>query len=90
MHPYLLRGVALTRPDRVWSTDITHIRLEGGFAYLVAVIDWYSRRVQAWQLSSTLVAEFCADCLEEAQRTHATLRIFDSDQDVQFTSEVFT
>ena len=90
VYPYLLRGVAVTRPDQVWSTDITYIRLEGGFAYLVAVIDWYSRRVQALRLSNTLEADFCVDCLEEALRTHAAPGIFNSDQGVQFTSEVFT
>jgi putative transposase len=90
VYPYLLRGVAVTRPDQVWSTDITYIRLERGFAYLVAVIDWYSRRVLAWRLSNTLEAEFCVDCLEEALQTHGRPEIFNSDQGVQFTSEAFT
>ena len=90
VYPYLLRGVAVTRPNQVWSTDITYIRLEGGFAYLVAIIDWYARRVLAWRLSNTLEAGFCVDCLEEALRAHGRPEIFNSDQGVQFTSEAFT
>ena len=78
------------RPNQVWSTDITYIRLEHGFAYLVAVIDWYSRRVLAWRLSNTLEAGFCVDCLEDALRTHGTPEIFNTDQGSQFTSEAFT
>jgi putative transposase len=74
----------------VWSTDITYIRLEHGFAYLVAVIDWYSRRVLAWRLSNTLEAGFCVDCLEDALRRHGRPEIFNTDQGSQFTSEVFT
>lgn len=64
IYPYLLRGVNVTRPNQVWSTDITYIRLARGFVYLVAVIDWYSRRVLAWRLSNTLDSGFCVDCLE--------------------------
>lgn len=66
IYPYLLRGVAVTRPNQVWSTDITDIRLERGFAYLVAIIDWYSRKVLSWRLSNSMDASFCVDCLEEA------------------------
>jgi putative transposase len=90
IYPYLLRGVAVVRPNQVWSTDITYIRLEHGFAYLVAIIDWYSRRVLAWRVSNTLEAEFCVDCLEDALRTHGRPEIFNSDQGSQFTSEAFT
>jgi putative transposase len=90
IYPYLLRGVAVVRPNQVWSTDITYIRLEHGFAYLVAIIDWYSRRVLAWRVSNTLEAEFCVDCLEAALRTHGRPEIFNSDQGSQFTSEAFT
>jgi putative transposase len=90
IYPYLLRGVAVVRPNQVWSTDITYIRLAHGFAYLVAVIDWYSRRVLAWRLSNTLEAGFCVDCLEDALRTHGTPEIFNTDQGSQFTSEAFT
>jgi len=90
VYPYLLRGVMITGPDQVWSTDITYIRLEHGFAYLVAIIDWYSRRVLAWRLSNTLEAGFCVDCLEDAMRTHGKPEIFNTDQGSQFTSEAFT
>jgi putative transposase len=90
LYPYLLRGVAITRPNQVWSTDITYVRLERGFAYLVAIIDWYSRKVLSWRLSNTLDAAFCIDCLEDALQHHGTPEIFNSDQGVQFTSEAFT
>ena len=90
IHPYLLRGVPVVRPNQVWSTDITYIRLAHGFAYLVAIIDWYSRRVLSWRISNSMEAEFCVDCLEEALRTHGRPEIFNSDQGSQFTSETFT
>lgn len=90
IYPYRLRGLAVVRPNQVWSSDITYIRLEHGFAYLVAVIDWYSRRVLAWRISNTLEAEFCVDCLEEALRTHGRPEVFNTDQGSQFTSEAFT
>ncbi len=90
VYPYLLRGVAVARPNQVWSTDITYIRLAHGFAYLVAIIDWYSRRVLSWRLSNTMEAVFCIDCLEDAIRTHGKPEIFNSDQGSQFTSEAFT
>jgi putative transposase len=90
VYPYLLRGLAVERPNQVWSTDITYIRLEGGFAYLVAIIDWYSRRVLAWRVSNTLETQFCVDCLEDALRAHGRPGIFNTDQGSQFTSEAFT
>ena len=90
VYPYLLRGVTVTRPNQVWSTDITYIRLARGFAYLVAVIDWYSRKVLAWRLSNTLDAGFCVDCLEQSLNMYGTPDIFNTDQGCQFTSEVFT
>ena len=90
IYPYLLRGVPVVRPNQVWSTDITYIRLAHGFAYLVAIIDWYSRRVLSWRISNSMEAEFCVDCLEEALRTHGRPEIFNSDQGSQFTSEIFT
>ena len=90
IYPYLLRGVAVVRPNQVWSTDITYIRLAHGFAYLVAIIDWYARRVLAWRVSNTLEAGFCVDCLEEALRTHGKPEVFNTDQGSQFTSEAFT
>ena len=90
IYPYLLRGLHVTRPNQVWSTDITYVRLEKGFAYLVAIIDWYSRRVLAWRLSNTLEADFCVDCLEDALRIHGKPEIFNTDQGCQFTSHDFT
>lgn len=90
VYPYLLRGVPITRPNQVWSTDITYIRLKHGFSYLVAIIDWYSRRVLNWRISNTMDAAFCVDCLEDALRTHDKPEIFNSDQGSQFTSEAFT
>ena len=90
VYPYLLRGVPVVRPNQVWSTDITYIRLARGFAYLVAIIDWYSRRVLSWRISNSMEAVFCVDCLEEALRTHGKPEIFNSDQGSQFTSEAFT
>ncbi len=89
VYPYLLRGILVVRPDQVWSTDITYIRLSRGFAYLVAVIDWYSRRVLSWRISNSMEAEFCVDCLEEALRRHKKPEIFNSDQGSQFTSDAF-
>jgi len=90
IYPYLLRGVLVVRPGQVWSTDITYIRLAHGFAYLVAIIDWYSRRVLSWRISNSMEAVFCVDCLEEALRIHGKPEIFNSDQGSQFTSEAFT
>ena len=90
VYPYLLRGVAVTKPNQVWSTDITYVRLARGFVYLVAVIDWYSRRVLSWRISNSMEAVFCVDCLEEALRHHGRPEVFNSDQGAQFTSEAFT
>lgn len=74
----------------MWRTDITYIGLARGFAYLVAIIDWYSRQVLGWRVSNTLDAGFCIDCLEEALRAHAPPEIFNTDQGAQFTSDAFT
>jgi len=90
IYPYLLRGVVVTRPNQVWSTDLTYIRLPRGFVYLVAVIDWYSRKVLAWQLSNTLDSGFCVDCLEQALQVYGDPETFNTDQGCQFTSEAFT
>jgi putative transposase len=90
IYPYLLRGMNITRPNQVWSTDITYIRLSRGFVYLTAVIDWYSRKVLAWRLSNTLDSGFCVDCLEQSLRIYGTPEIFNTDQGCQFTSDVFT
>ena len=90
LYAYLLRGVPVLRPNQVWSTDITYIRLAHGFAYLVAIIDWYSRRVLGWRISNTMDASFCVDCLQEALLAHGRPEMFNSDQGAQFTSEAFT
>jgi putative transposase len=88
-YPYLLRGVEIVAPDQVWSADITYLRLRGGFLYLVAILDWYSRYVLAWELSNNLESSFCVDVLERALRTGRP-EIFNTDQGTQFTSEAFT
>jgi len=88
-YPYLLKDVAVTHPDQVWSTDITYIRLPKGFCYLTAVMDWYSRRVISWEVSATLDADFCVSALDRALST-GTPEIFNSDQGSQYTSEAFT
>jgi len=90
LYPYLLRGLGIIRPNQVWSTDITYLRLLYGFVYQVAFSDWYSRKVLAWQLSNTMNAGFCVDCLEAAIKDYGTPEIFNTDQGSQFTSESFT
>ena len=90
VYPYLLRGVGVVRSNQVWSTNITYVRLPRGFVYLVAIIDWYSRRVLGWRISNSMDATFCVDCLEETIRTHGRPEIFNSDQGSQFTSDAFT
>jgi putative transposase len=90
VYPYLLRGVDINRPNQVWSTDITYIRLPRGFVYLVAIIDWYSRKVLAWRLSNTMDASFCVDCLAGAIKDYGVPEIFNTDQGSQFTSDSFT
>lgn len=89
IYPYLLRDVKITRVNQVWSTDITYVRLVGGFVYLVAVIDWYSRYVLSWEISTTMETDFCVNALERALHLGQP-EIFNSDQGSQFTSEVFT
>ncbi len=74
----------------MWSTDITYIRLPRGFVYLVAIIDWYSRRVLSWRISNTMDTRFCIDCLEEAIKAYGVPEIFNTDQGAQFTSDAFT
>jgi len=88
-YPYLLRGVEIVRPDQVWSADITYLRLRRGFLYLAAILDWYSRSVLSWTLSSSLDAAFCVWALEEAL-ARGRPEVFNTDQGVQFTSEGFT
>ncbi len=87
--PYLLRGVAVDRPNQVWSADITYLPLTGGFMDLAATIDWYSRYVVAWRLSNTLDGQFCWDMLDEAL-SRRTPEVFNTDQGVQFTAQAWT
>jgi len=89
VYPYLLRDLVITRPNQVWSTDITYIPMQRGFMYLVAIIDWYSRYVLAWQLSNTLDGTFCLEALEHAL-TKGRPDIFNTDQGAQFTAHAFT
>ena len=90
IYPYLLSGMAITRPNQVWSADITYIRLDYGFAYLVAVLDWYSRYVLSWRLSNTLDALFCVEALKESLVLYGQPEIFNTDQGSQFTGREFT
>jgi putative transposase len=89
VYPYLLRDVAVSRVDQVWSTDITYVPLARGFLYLTAVLDWHSRLVLSWRLSNSLEARFCIEALEEAL-TFGVPEIFNTDQGVQFTSGAYT
>lgn len=89
IYPYLLRNAAIERPDHVWSADITYVRLKQGWVYVVAVMDWFSRRVLAWETSTTLDSGFCLNALRRALR-YGTPDIFNTDQGCQFTSTEFT
>lgn len=89
VYPYLLRGLVIDRCDQVWSTDITYVRLAAGFVYLMAVIDWYSRYVLGWALSTTLDADFCIDAVEQLL-ARKQCEIFNTDQGAQFTTTRFT
>jgi putative transposase len=88
-YPYLLKGKNIWLPNQVWATDITYIRLKGGYVYLTAIIDLYSRKVLSWRVSNTMDAEFCVSALEEALALWGTPAIFNTDQGSQFTSDAF-
>lgn len=90
VYPYLLRDIEITRANQAWCTDITYIRLKGGFVYLVAIMDWYSRKVLSWEVSSTMDDSFCVSALERALRLYPKPEIFNSDQGSQFTGKAFT
>lgn len=90
IYPYLLRHLSIERPNHVWATDITYIPMRRGFVYLVAIVDWHSRRVLAWRLSNTLTTDFCIEALQEAITRYGTPEIFNTDQGSQFTSSEFT
>jgi len=90
IYPYLLRGLAITRPNQVWAMDITYIPMERGFVYLAVVLDWASRRVLSWRVSITMQAAFCVEALEDALARHGKPDIFNTDQGSQFTGAAFT
>jgi len=90
IYPYLLRDLTIDRPNQVWATDITYIPMARGFVYLVAIMDWYSRKVLAWRLSNSMESDFCVEALEEALTHYGSPKIFNTDQGAQFTSEAFT
>ena len=90
IYPYLLRGVAVERPNQVWATDITYIPMARGFVYLAAVVDWFTRRVLSWRVSITMEVRFCLDAVAEALAKHGRPDIFNTDQGSQFTSAEFT
>jgi putative transposase len=89
VYPYLLRGLIINRPNQVWCADITYIPMAKGFVYLVAVMDWFSRRVLSWRLSITMEADFCVEAVQDAMARHGPPEIFNTDQGVQFTSAAF-
>ena len=90
IYPYLLRKLPIVRPNQVWATDITYIPMARGFVYLIAIVNWFSRRVLSWRLSITLETDFCVEALEEALARFGTPEIFNTDQGSQFTSIAFT
>jgi putative transposase len=90
IYPYLLRDLSIDRANQVWAADITYIPMSRGFMYLVAVMDWHSRKVLSWRLSNTMEADFCVEALQEAIGRYGCPQIFNTDQGAQFTSEAFT
>jgi putative transposase len=90
IYPYLLRGLAVDRPNQVWAMDITYIPMARGFVYLAAVVDWFTRRVLTWRLSISMEVDFCIDAVEEALGKYGRPEIFNTDQGSQFTSAAFT
>src|SRR5947207_13594796 len=90
VYPYLLRGKTIDQPNQVWAADLTYIPMQQGFLYLVAIIDWSTRRVLSWRLSNTLTAGFCVEALSEALARFGKPGIFNTDQGAQFTSDEFT
>lgn len=89
VYPYLLRGLPITKVNQVWSADVTYIRLKHGFVYLVAIIDWYSRRIISWKVSTTLTADFCVEALQNALDNYPKPDIFNTDQGSTFTAQSF-
>jgi putative transposase len=90
IYPYLLRGLAITRPNQAWAMDISYIPMARGFVYLAAVVDWFSRRILSWRLSIAMDVSFCLEAVDEALAKHGSPEIFNTDQGSQFSSEAFT
>jgi len=90
VYPYLLRGLKIDHPDHVWAADITYVPMSRGFMYLVAIMDWHSRKVLSWRVSNSMDTDFCVEALEEAIGKYGCPEIFNTDQGSQFTSESFT
>ena len=90
VYPYRLRGLAIERPNQVWAADICYVPMAKGFLYLVAIMDWYSRKVLAWRVSNTMDTAFCVEALEEALARYGAPEIFNTDQGAQFTAQAFT
>ena len=90
IYPYLLKGLVIDRPNQVWATDICYLPMAKGFMYLVAVMDWATRRVLSWRVSNTMDSDFCVEALEEALERYGAPDIFNTDQGAQFTSDAFT
>lgn len=90
IYPYLLRDLTIDRPNQVWAADITYVPMALGFMYLVAIMDWHSRKILAWRVSNTLEPTFCVEALQEALSRHGAPEIFNTDQGAQFTSTAFT
>ena len=89
IYPYLLKGKVINQPNQVWAADITYVPMEKGFGYLVAIMDWHSRKVLSWRLSNTMDADFCVQALQAAIQDHGCPQIFNTDQGAQFTSEAW-
>lgn len=89
-YPYLLKGLTIDHPNQVWCTDITYLPMRHGFLFLIAIMDWYSRKVLSWRLSNTMDTSFCVDALDDAFEKYGSPEIFNTDQGSQFTSAVFT
>jgi putative transposase len=90
VYPYLLRGLTINRTNQVWATDITFIPMAHGYMYLVAIMDWHSRKILSWRISNTLDTAFCVEALQEALSRYGAPEIFNTDQGAQFTSNAFT
>jgi putative transposase len=90
VYPYLLRDMTINRPNQVWAADITYVPMARGFMYLVAIMDWHSRKILSWRVSNTLEPSFCVEALQEALERYGSPEIFNTDQGAQFTSTAFT